>query len=212
MYESAYRTLVHEAQDEFVEKRSRFIGYARPVQSEQQALDFIAAIKKRHWDARHNVYAYCLRDGGISRYSDDGEPQGTAGVPVLEVLRKHELTDCVVVVTRYFGGILLGTGGLVRAYTHAAVLAVQAAEVERQVPCRSCEVRCGYADYGRIQPLISAAGGVVDNTVYEDDVRLSFHIIDDDLPAFEKALADATAGTVVCEKGDVRFWPFLMKE
>ena len=115
-----YQTLTREAQYEFTEKRSRFIGYARPVTTEQEALDFIAAIRSKHWDAKHNVYAYRLREGHISRYSDDGEPSGTAGIPVLSVLQKGDLTDCVIVVTRYFGGILLGGGGLVRAYSHAA--------------------------------------------------------------------------------------------
>ena len=103
-----YKTLREAAQDEFTEKRSRFIGYARPVTSEKDALDFIAGIKSRHWDAKHNVYAYCLREGNVCRYSDDGEPSGTAGMPVLSVIQKSGLTDCAVVVTRYFGGIQAG--------------------------------------------------------------------------------------------------------
>ena len=122
-----YRTLHSSSQDEFTEKRSRFIGYACPVTTEDEALAFIAKIKKQHWDAKHNVYAYVLRDWQIRRYSDDGEPQGTAGIPVLDVLIKGDVTDAVIVVTRYFGGILLGGGGLVRAYGHAASIAVRAA-------------------------------------------------------------------------------------
>ena len=110
-----YKTVRKNAQDQFVEKRSRFIGYACPVQTEQEALDFITSKKSEHWDASHNVYAYILRDGTM-RFSDDGEPQGTAGMPVLDVLRKSGVTDVVTVATRYFGGILLGGGGLVRAY------------------------------------------------------------------------------------------------
>ena len=114
-----YKTVRKNAQDQFVEKRSRFIGYACPVQTEQEALDFITSKKSEHWDASHNVYAYILRDGTM-RFSDDGEPQGTAGMPVLDVLRKSGVTDVVTVATRYFGGILLGGGGLVRAYSHTA--------------------------------------------------------------------------------------------
>ena len=116
----SYRTISRAAEIQFVEKRSRFIGAARPVSVESEALEFIAERRKRHWDAAHNVYAYVLRQGQVQRYSDDGEPQGTAGIPVLDMLLKKNLTDCAVVVTRYFGGILLGTGGLVRAYTQSA--------------------------------------------------------------------------------------------
>ena len=115
-----YRTIRAAASAEFVEKRSRFIGYISPVTTQQDAIAFIDSIKSKHWDATHNVPAYIIRDGNICRFSDDGEPQGTAGMPILEVLRHENLTDCVCVVTRYFGGILLGAGGLCRAYTKAA--------------------------------------------------------------------------------------------
>ena len=114
---SEYLTLKQEASDEFYEKRSRFIGYAKPVTTLEQATEFINTIRQKHWDATHNVYAYVLRDGQQRRYSDDGEPSGTAGVPVLDVLLKGNITDCCVVATRYFGGVLLGAGGLVRAYS-----------------------------------------------------------------------------------------------
>jgi len=124
-----YRTIKYEADDSFVERRSRFIGYAKPVTTNEEAVAFINEIKAKHWDATHNVYAYVLRDGQIRRYSDDGEPQGTAGIPVLDVLLKENLTDLVVVVTRYFGGVLLGAGGLVRAYSHGAKIAVVAAKM-----------------------------------------------------------------------------------
>ena len=108
-----YKTVLNEAQDEFVEKRSKFIGYCKPIKTEQEAIDFINEKRSIHWDATHNVYAYVLKDGNIQRYSDDSEPQGTAGVPTLDVIRKSGVVDCVVVVTRYFGGVLLGAGGLV---------------------------------------------------------------------------------------------------
>ena len=137
-----YKTVLQEAQDDFVEKRSRFIGYVRPVSTEAEALAFIAEKKSKHWDASHNVYAYILRDGGVMRYSDDGEPQGTAGIPVLDVLQKSGVTDVVVVATRYFGGILLGGGGLVRAYSHTASIALQAAGIVTMRECLMLEVLC----------------------------------------------------------------------
>ena len=120
-----YKTIKNEAQDEFVERRSKFISYIKPVQEEQEAIDFINEKKRIHWDATHNVYAYILQNGQIKRYSDDGEPQGTAGIPVLDVLQKAGIVDAVVVVTRYFGGIKLGAGGLVRAYSSSASLALK---------------------------------------------------------------------------------------
>ena len=115
-----YKTVAREASDEFVEKRSRFIGYVKPVKTEEEAVAFINQKRSEHWDARHNVYAYSLREGNIKRYSDDGEPSGTAGMPVLDVIVKNEIYDVCVVVTRYFGGVLLGTGGLVRAYSQGS--------------------------------------------------------------------------------------------
>ncbi len=124
-----YKTVRAAASGELTEKRSRFIGYCKPVSTEEEATAFIASIRSRHWDARHNVYAYSLREGNLRRYSDDGEPSGTAGMPVLDVLQKSGVTDVCVVVTRYFGGVLLGTGGLVRAYSQAARLGLNAAQV-----------------------------------------------------------------------------------
>ncbi len=123
-----YKTVRAAASGELTEKRSRFIGYCKPVSTEEEATAFIASIRSRHWDARHNVYAYSLREGNLRRYSDDGEPSGTAGMPVLDVLQKSGVTDVCVVVTRYFGGVLLGTGGLVRAYSQAARLGLNAAQ------------------------------------------------------------------------------------
>ena len=160
-----YKTVLQEAQDDFVEKRSRFIGYVRPVSTEAEALAFIAEKKSKHWDASHNVYAYILRDGGVMRYSDDGEPQGTAGIPVLDVLQKSGVTDVVVVATRYFGGILLGGGGLVRAYSHTASIALQAAGIVTMRECLMLEVLCDYGQYGRAAALVPECGGVMDGTV-----------------------------------------------
>ena len=194
----SYNTVKLSASDEFVEKRSRFIGYAKPVKTEEEAQEFIAKIKKEHWDARHNCYAYALKDGS-KRYSDDGEPQGTAGVPMLDVIEKNEAVDVCVVVTRYFGGVLLGTGGLVRAYTKGAKIALEAARVITMTVCSECMIKCGYNQYGKLNTLVLNSGGVVDDTAFADDVALRFHIPVDVVPALEKELADATAGGVKIE-------------
>ena len=157
-----YRTIRAAASAEFVEKRSRFIGYISPVTTQQDAIAFIDSIKSKHWDATHNVPAYIIREGNICRFSDDGEPQGTAGMPALNVLQKEELTDCVLVVTRYFGGILLGGGGLVRAYSHAAKIAVDAGGIVTRAECSIVKIRCDYTFYGRLASLIPEQGGIVE--------------------------------------------------
>ncbi len=205
----SYKTTDTEAQDEFVEQRSKFIGYVKPVRTEKEALDFIEQKKKYHWDATHNVYAYIIKDGGIQRCSDDGEPHGTAGVPVLDVMVKSEVTDTVVVVTRYFGGILLGAGGLVRAYTRGAKIALEAGGIVTMKKCNICCLRCDYNQYGKISGLISANGGVVDKTEFGADVEMHFHIVPGAQTIFEKQLADVTCGSVGTEVIDEKF--FKMK-
>ena len=203
-----YRTIMRVASDEFTEKRSRFIGHIAPVTSEEEAQAFVAAKKKEYWDAKHNVWAYVLREGGLRRFSDDGEPQGTAGMPVLDVLQKEGLTDCVVVVTRYFGGILLGGGGLVRAYSHGARLAVDAGvRCDMRLSAR-LQVVCDYAQYGWVAPLIAAAGGTVDDTAFTDEVTIQFHLPFADIPALQKQLTEQSAGTLFLEETGSDFYPF----
>ena len=190
----SYFTIENSASDEFTEKRSRFIGYAKPVKTAEEAVSFIEEIKSKHWDAKHNVYAYVLRENNIQRYSDDGEPQGTAGVPTLDVLLKQDVTDCVVVVTRYFGGILLGGGGLVRAYSHAATLALQAANVIEMKSFNLCETILDYNLYGRMPALIAQFGGKVVDTSFEDNVKLTFQIPEDEFESFSKSFTDLSLG------------------
>ncbi|WP_407724472.1 YigZ family protein [Ruminococcus sp. JL13D9] len=191
-----YKTVKIESSDEFTEKRSRFIGYVKPVKTEAEATEFINSIRSKHWDARHNVYAYSLREGNIKRYSDDGEPSGTAGMPVLDVITKNEVYDVCVVVTRYFGGVLLGTGGLVRAYSQGSKIALEAGQVVLMQNCLVCSLTCTYNQYGKISSLIPDNGGVIDDSVFETDVKLKFHIKPDGLPALNKKLADLTSGVV----------------
>lgn len=202
----SYKTVKNFAHDELVEKRSRFIGYCKPVKTEDEAVEFINKIKKEHWDARHNVYAYSLREGQIKRYSDDGEPSGTAGVPVLDVITKSGVTDTVVVVTRYFGGVLLGTGGLVRAYSAAAKLGLEAAKIVEMSLCAECEISCSYNQYGKLNTLIMNTGGFVDNCDFADNVILSFHIPLEKTAALDKEFADATAGEVKIEIKNEKFY------
>ncbi len=197
--DKSYKTVKFNNKDEFVEKRSRFIGYCKPVTTEQEAVDFINAIKKEHWDATHNVYAYSLREGQIKRYSDDGEPSGTAGMPMLDVILKNNVVDVVVVVTRYFGGVLLGTGGLVRAYAKGCKVALEAASIVTMELCSQCKITCSYNQYGKVNTLVMQKGGYVDNCDFADNVIIDFHIPVDFVASLDKALADATAGEVTVE-------------
>ena len=191
-----YKTVQNEAHSEFTEKRSRFIGYCKPVKTEQEAVEFINSKRSEHWNATHNVYAYSLREGNIKRYSDDGEPSGTAGMPVLDVITKNEIYDVCIVVTRYFGGVLLGTGGLVRAYSQGAKVALEAGNVVMMQSCLICQARCSYNQYGKVSSLIMEIGAEVDDTVYEADVLIKFHIKPELLDKLNKQLADATAGEI----------------
>ena len=189
-----YLTLRNEASDEFYEKRSRFIGYAKPVKTQEEAIDFINSIRSKHWDATHNVYAYVLREGRTRRYSDDGEPSGTAGVPVLDVLLKENLTDCAVVATRYFGGVLLGTGGLVRAYSHTSKIAVDAAGIIKMSVCSVMSVECDYNFYGRLASLIPSFKGVSINTDFGENVAVTFYVPSENEKRFCESLTDLSFG------------------
>ena len=191
---NTYKTVRGFAFDELVEKRSRFIGYCKPVKTQDEAIAFINEIKSKHWDARHNVYAYVIRDEGISRYSDDNEPQGTAGIPVLDSIRKRGITDCVVVVTRYFGGVLLGAGGLVRAYSAAAKLGIDAAGEMEMEMCSVCTLTCSYTMYGKIPALVARSRGSIDDSDFADEVSIRFHLPEDELSAFNKALSEESSG------------------
>ncbi len=207
-----YRTVRQEAADEFIEKKSRFIGAIRPVTTEEEAKAFIAEKKKTYWDATHNVYAYILREGQIRRYSDDGEPQGTAGIPVLDVLQKAGVTDCAVVVTRYFGGTLLGAGGLVRAYAHGASIAIAAGQPIEMRPCTIAAITCDYGQYGNMERLLPTVGAVIEDTSFTDVVRIRFHLEDEALPHLQKELTELTAGQLTVEVLDNTFAGFDVAE
>ena len=203
-----YLTVKEENSDQFVEKKSRFIGTCRPVKTEEEALDFIARMKSKYWDASHNVYAYILRENGVQRFSDDGEPQGTAGIPVMDTLKKAGVVDVAVVATRYFGGILLGGGGLIRAYSHTATIALAAARKVAMRECLLLELPCDYGFYGKAAGLIPECGGVVDDTQFLEQVTLHFHLEPQLLPALEKKLADSSSGRASVKQAGQRFFPF----
>lgn len=203
---NTYKTIHAFASAELIEKRSRFIGYAKPVASQDEAIAFINEIKTKHWDATHNVYAYVVRDEGVSRYSDDNEPQGTAGIPTLDAIRKRGITDCVVVVTRYFGGTLLGAGGLVRAYSAAAKAAIDAAGERDMTLCSVCALTCAYTLYGKLPALIAQYGGAVDSSDFTDEVHLGFHLPEDSLAPFNKALSEESAGKLQAREKEKQFF------
>ena len=204
----SYKTVKIESFGEFTEKRSRFIGYCKPVKTEEDATAFINEIRAKHWDARHNVYAYSLREGNLRRYSDDGEPSGTAGMPVLDVITKNEVYDVCVVVTRYFGGILLGKGGLVRAYAQGAKLALEAGHVIKMQSCLLCSLGCSYNQYGKVSAAVIDAGAQIDDTLYEADVVIKFHMPSELLPSLNKKLADISAGEVQAEGKEEKYFVF----
>lgn len=190
-----YLTISENAKASFIEKRSEFIGYISPVKTNDEAVAFINSIKAEHRKAKHNVYAYILREDNISRYSDDGEPQGTAGVPVLDVLKKRGLTDVCVVVTRYFGGILLGGGGLVRAYSHAASLACDAAHIMDMCLCHRLKITADYGMYGKISYLLPNYETITVNSDFGSDVVLEILVLSEKLEALTKELTEVTNGT-----------------
>lgn len=180
---------------EYVEKRSRFLGKVRHVETEEEARAFIESMKKQYYDARHNCWCYLLRSGAM-RYSDDGEPQGTAGQPMLNVFQKEEVIDVVCVVTRYFGGILLGAGGLCRAYTKSAKDALDAAGVSVVRRWVEVDIPCGYSLFQKLTLEVTAAGGVVTETEYGADVTLHALLPEEQEAAFAARILDVTAGSV----------------
>ncbi len=196
MAQAAYTTVAAPAAAEFVEKRSRFIGQIAPVSTPEEAAEFMGGVRAQHREASHHCYAYVLRQGGLQRFSDDGEPSGTAGRPILEVVRREGLVDAAVVVTRYFGGVLLGAGGLTRAYAQGAKCAVDAARVLRMRPAVVVGVDADYAQYGKITHLLPGFGAAVLDTRFTQGVRLTLLLPRERLDAFARALGELSAGAV----------------
>lgn len=200
---SNYKTLHKFGVDEYIVEKSTFIGYAKPIKTEEEAVEFINEIKKKHKDATHNVWAYTIGENmNIQRYSDDGEPQGTAGIPTLEVIKKEDLRDVVVVVTRYFGGIKLGAGGLVRAYTKGAKVGIEAGIVIEKVKYSEVKIKIEYTQLGRIQNEIMNLGFKVKDTIYSEDVELIVYARNEEAQSLMDRMIDITSGTADVSLGE----------
>ena len=187
-----YKTIAEECVAEFVEKKSRFIGHICPVKTIKQANAFIEKISKQHYNATHNVFAYNLLEGQVSRYSDNGEPQGTAGIPVLDVLKKSEIFDVCVVATRYFGGTLLGGGGLVRAYSHTATIAIEQSEILTMVECAKINLKCDYSLYGKLTYVFPKFNIKILESDFSDVVELTLLIQQEKYIAFNDNITELT--------------------
>jgi len=200
----SYKTIFEYGQAEDVINKSRFIGYAKPVESEEEAVAFVDEIKKKHKDASHNVPVYLIGEKfEVQRYSDDGEPSGTAGVPVLSMLKNEGITNLAVVVTRYFGGVKLGTGGLVRAYTHAAKIAVNAAKVVEKKVYQELHVHLDYTLHGKFQNfLMNNEAYLLKDTVYLDNVNTIVYIEPELIEGFKATVVDMTGDKVKFEDHD----------
>lgn len=196
-----YKSLGSYGEEEIIINKSRFIGYAKPIDSEEEALDFINKIKTKHYDATHNVYAYHLGDE-LQRFSDDGEPSGTAGIPVLEVIKKEELKNLVVVVTRYFGGVKLGGGGLIRAYTRGAKIAIDAAKIVDMTLHTELKLTIPYTPYGKIENFLKTNEYVIDELEYLENVIIKLYIANSDLERFQKNILDLTSGDATIDLFD----------
>ena len=190
-----YRIPTKDADAEFIEKRSRFIGHLFLTETEEEAVARIKQMREKYWDATHNVYAYIIRDGA-TRFSDDGEPGGTAGMPVLQVLQREEMFNVTCVVTRYFGGILLGAGGLVRAYAHSAKIALDAAGRSMKRVWTSIYMPCPYSWFERIKLEVAAFGGMIRNTDFGMDVEFDLLLPEAQTQPFLDRVFDISSGTI----------------
>ncbi len=191
-----YKTIARRCEASFIEKKSEFIGYLCPVQTEEQAAAFIEEIRAMHRKATHNCYAYILRENNAARHSDDGEPGGTAGVPIYEVLRKEGLTDVCCVVTRYFGGILLGAGGLVRAYTKGAKDAVEAAQIKCMASAVKLLVTVDYGLYGRLAQIFADFDARIADEQFADNVKITLFIREENAQKLTDKLIDSCSGAI----------------
>lgn len=197
----SYITIRNSGEDRFEEKKSEFIGYAKRVENEEDAKAFVSEIKNLHKQATHNCFAYIIGENmNIQRYSDDGEPQGTAGIPILEVMKKSNITDCAIVVTRYYGGVLLGTGGLNRAYTKGASIAINSAGIVEKVQGLNLSFEMEYDLFGKVQYICGQNSWHIEDTEYTDKVIV--HILAEKLMAetIEKEIVEATNGKVIVQK------------
>ena len=197
-----YRTSAQPVSATYIEKKSEFIAQLQPVQTAEEAIAFLDSVRRAHRKARHNVYAYLVREQNTSRYSDDGEPQGTAGMPVLDVLQKNHLTDVCCVVTRYFGGILLGGGGLVRAYSHSTAMAVEAASILEMRRCIPLTLTMDYTMYGKVSYCLPQFEVIQTDSSFDTMVTLSILVQEPQALALQEHLIDLSNGTIQIQVGE----------
>ena len=206
---TSYRTLLQTASDEYLIQKSRFIGHAAPVKTQEEALAFLADIRQKRRDALHNCFAYIIgQNAGIMRYSDDGEPGGTAGMPIIEVMKARAVVDAVVVVTRYFGGVLLGAGGLVRAYSHTCALALDAARVCEMHPTERWLFEVAYPLWDRVKHLLKSQSVRVESTEFAAGITFGLLVKAAGRAALEKELATVTDGQITALLVEELFCPW----
>jgi uncharacterized YigZ family protein len=198
-----YKTILKAATAEYEEKKSRFIASVKPAATEEEAVEFINALKSKYWDATHNVYAYYIVGNNISqRFSDDGEPSGTAGMPVLEVIKRKEVQNLVVVITRYFGGTLLGAAGLIRAYGKSAALGIEAAGIISRQLCKEITVVVEYTLFGKLQSFFISNGHIIKEVIYTQDVEIILYIPVDTVEGLIEEISEMTNARAIVEVGD----------
>lgn len=201
-----YKTILNTATTEFEEKKSRFITNIRPISTEEAAIEYINEIRSKHWNASHNVYAYSLHgETLVQRFSDDGEPSGTAGIPVLEVIRRTGVQNLVIVVTRYFGGTLLGASGLIRAYSHGASLGIEAAGIITRKSCTNVNIMLEYTLFGKLQNMFMTNNNIIKDIQYGQDVELTVLIEEGGEEALIKDIIENTNGRAIIECGEKEY-------
>ena len=206
-----YLTVFSENETEYVEKRSRFIATLRHCETEAEATAFLEEMRSKYWDARHNCFAYSVEEGKLCRFSDDGEPHGTAGKPMLDVIVGSKITNIAVVVTRYFGGVLLGTGGLVRAYSKSVQDVLSSAEVFKMVPSAVLSITCDYTDHGKLVNLITSVDGVIENIDFAENVTIQFCLKAEIVTEFEKKLTETFSARLKFDIKQEKLTPFKEK-
>ena len=203
----SYFTIKDESIAEFKEKKSIFIGHGKRVESEEEAKEFIHNVKSKHKQARHNVYAYIIGENReVQRYSDDGEPQGTGGIPMLEVLKKSDITDVAIVVTRYFGGILLGTGGLARAYSKGASLAIKEGGVVEKVKGMTIEITIEYDLLGKLQHVCAKENFYIEHVEYTDKVKIKILCQFSNLEKLKSQITEVTSGKALFYEDEMKMY------
>ncbi len=202
-----YTTVSGYGEAEITEKRSRFIATVKPIETEADAIEFINALKQKYWNASHNVYAYIIEENNIMRYSDDGEPGGTAGLPVLDMMKKSGLTNTVVVVTRYFGGTLLGTGGLVHAYSKSAKAGIDAAGILEMILCKEIFIKCEYTNLGKLQNELSKWTDIIKGEIeYADKVIFPIYVPSSQADNFCSSINDKMNAQLEITEGKLDYY------